>query len=147
MKHSETGSTTSWPHAVLDKSRPKHAADTISHMLQAGNEYYQTSQGKFGNAVKADVTAAVFCPHDWLLTGAPSGELLMWDVSMKRGAFGRCCQVTMDCCNRNMPCCMAVLGCNAFTAVCCRQQFVSNFLVGFEVLSTLYASVSPSGSD
>ena len=65
----------------------------LSSRLQNGKETYQSSQGKFGAADKADVLSAAFLPKDWLVTGSPDGSLLLWDVSTSRAAFGSCCQV------------------------------------------------------
>ena len=41
----------------------------------------------------ADVMSACFIPGGYLVTGALSGDLLVWDVSARRGAFACCVKV------------------------------------------------------
>ncbi|GLC44364.1 hypothetical protein PLESTF_000049800 [Pleodorina starrii] len=63
---------------------------------RAKKERYKGTMGKFGRAQVQDVLSAVFVSAQTLVTGAPSGELLMWDVSGARsttGQFGCCIKV------------------------------------------------------
>eukprot|EP00879_Flechtneria_rotunda_P022486 GHRR01023737.1.p1 GENE.GHRR01023737.1~~GHRR01023737.1.p1 ORF type:complete len:466 (+),score=151.57 GHRR01023737.1:858-2255(+) len=71
----------------------KHIKFWVSTVDAAGKEVYSTSQGKFKGAVKADVMSAIFMPSQWLVTGSPSGELLVWDALPSRPTYGCCCQV------------------------------------------------------
>lgn len=49
----------------------------------------------------ADVMSACFIPGEYLVTGALSGELLVWDVNARRGAFACCVKVY---CWKNKAC-------------------------------------------
>jgi hypothetical protein len=76
----------------------------------SGGESWQASNGRFGSVAEvADVLSACFLPRDWLVTGAPCGELLLWDVEGSRGGFGSCAMVGGTClagqgCYRCCPC-------------------------------------------
>jgi hypothetical protein len=61
--------------------------------LQLGREGFSSSHGKFQAAPKADVMSAAFLPSQWLVTGSPTGELLLWDARAAQPTFGCCCQV------------------------------------------------------
>jgi hypothetical protein len=55
---------------------------------------FSSSNGKFGRAEVADVLCVAFLPvGEWMVSGAASGELLQWDVSLKRSTFGCCVKV------------------------------------------------------
>jgi hypothetical protein len=61
--------------------------------LQLGREGFSSSRGKFQAGTKADVMSAAFLPSQWLVTGSPAGELLLWDARAAQPTFGCCCQV------------------------------------------------------
>ncbi|PNH12713.1 Lipoxygenase y domain-containing protein 1 [Tetrabaena socialis] len=63
---------------------------------RAKKERYKGSMGKFGRAQVQDVLSAIFVSANTLVTGAQSGDLLMWDVDGTRsttGQFGCCIKV------------------------------------------------------
>jgi hypothetical protein len=66
--------------------------------LQLGREGFTSSHGKFQAAPKADVMSAAFLPSQWLVTGSPAGELLLWDARGAQPTFGCCCQVGFAVC-------------------------------------------------
>eukprot|EP00775_Hariotina_reticulata_P001782 gene1782-2116_t len=71
----------------------KHLKFWLGSMDESGQEVFSASQGKFNAAPKADVTSAVFLPSHWLVTGAPSGDLLLWGAQPGRSTFACCCKV------------------------------------------------------
>ncbi|KAG2499991.1 hypothetical protein HYH03_002273 [Edaphochlamys debaryana] len=63
---------------------------------RAQKERYRGSMGKFGKAQVQDVLSACFISAATLVTGATTGDLLMWDVTGARsttGQFGCCIKV------------------------------------------------------
>uniref|UniRef100_A0A383W527 PLAT domain-containing protein n=1 Tax=Tetradesmus obliquus TaxID=3088 RepID=A0A383W527_TETOB len=71
----------------------KHIKFWISAVDGLGREGFTSSHGKFQAAPKADVMSAAFLPSQWLVTGSPTGELLLWDARAAQATFGCCCQV------------------------------------------------------
>ncbi|KAF6256823.1 hypothetical protein COO60DRAFT_1640423 [Scenedesmus sp. NREL 46B-D3] len=71
----------------------KHIKFWISATNELGQEGFTSSHGKFQAATKADVMSAAFLPSQWLVTGSPTGELLLWDARAAQPTFGCCCQV------------------------------------------------------
>ncbi len=62
--------------------------------LHQGREYYANIAGKFSPLSEIDsVMSACFVSADLLVTGGVQGQLLLWDASGARGAFGKCIQV------------------------------------------------------
>ncbi|KXZ56858.1 hypothetical protein GPECTOR_1g774 [Gonium pectorale] len=60
---------------------------------RAKKETYKSFMGKFGKAQMQDVMSACFVSATTLVTGAPSGDLLTWDLSGSRSGTGQvgCC--------------------------------------------------------
>ncbi|MEW5309958.1 MAG: hypothetical protein WDW38_001797 [Sanguina aurantia] len=59
----------------------------------AGKELYSSVGGKFGKTPPGDVMSAIFISSETLVTGAQTGQLLLWDVGGRRAAFGSLIQV------------------------------------------------------
>jgi hypothetical protein len=73
-----------------------HRGLCVPPAQKAKKERYRSFMGKFGRAQVQDVLSACFISAGTLVTGAPSGELLMWDVTGTRtatGQFGCCIKV------------------------------------------------------
>jgi hypothetical protein len=72
----------------------KHLKIWVRGTGSSGKEAWQATSGRFGaTAPLADVLSCCFLPREWLVTGAPTGELLLWDVEGGRGGFGSCIRV------------------------------------------------------
>lgn len=79
--------------AITVVPRSPHHCSHLGPPQRAKKERYKGTMGKFGKAQVQDVLSAAFVSAQTLVTGVPSGELLMWDVGGSRSPSGQlgCC--------------------------------------------------------